>query len=377
MEKVLIFTAATGGGHNEAASSLEKEFIKNGYEVKKVDILKEINKMLDILISDSYRILASKLPKFYGSLYEISNKEITNKFITKSFTKIARQKVFHIILEENPNLIIGTHAFTVSVIGYLKANKLINIPFISVVTDYEAHQTYIDNNVDAYITGSIHTSKTLEKYGIERDRIYPYGIPIKREFFSSFNTEEFKKEHFQILLMAGSLGLKNIKKALKSIITLQRNFNIVVVCGNNNELKKSIEKTYVDLINNGKITLYGFTKEIPYLMETSNVIITKPGGLTVSEAIAKKLPMIVPYYIPGQEKENLDFLVKQDVAIYVNEESNISKIIERIMDNPEILESMKSNMTKLAKQFCLDNIFKLGEKLIENYNCGVGVVDEG
>ncbi|MCQ4923050.1 glycosyltransferase [Tissierella carlieri] len=376
MDKVLIFTAATGGGHNEAASSLEGEFTKRGYKVKKVDILKEINKVSETIFMDFYKILINKFPNFYGSIYEISNNEIINKFVTKSFTKIAAQKIYHTILQEDPDLIIGTHAFVVSVIGHLKDNKMINIPFISVVTDYEAHYIYINSNVDAYITGSAYTNKTLERRGMSRDKIYSYGIPIKREFFKDSRNEQIKKENFQVLLMAGSLGLKNMKTVLQNIVSLERNFHIVVVCGNNNQLRNSIENHYLDLINAGRIELYGFTNEIPYLMETSDVIITKPGGLTISEAIAKRLPIISPYYIPGQEKENLNFLVKEGLAIYV-EENNIKATIETVMDNPEILEAMRKRMEKLSQQFSLDKVFKLGEKLIQDYNYRLGTVYGG
>lgn len=108
-------------------------------------------------------------------------------------------------------------------------------------------------------------------------------------------------------------------------------------------------------------------------MESSDLIITKPGGLTISEAIAKKLPMIIPYYIPGQEKENLDFLVKEGAAIYVYEISDIKELLESIMDNPKTLDGMKENMGKMRNGFGVDNIVCLGESLIEDFNYEIGV----
>jgi processive 1,2-diacylglycerol beta-glucosyltransferase len=368
MKKVLIFTASIGGGHNEAASCLEKQFRKHGFIVKKLDALLEINKTLDALIIGSCKILINNFPKLYGGLYDISNRERSNKLITHSLSRISEEKIYEIIVQEKPDLIISTHAFMVGVIGHLKKRRLINIPFMSVVTDYEAHRTYIDENVDAYIAGSNYTSERLIKQGIAKDKIFPYGIPIREEFLKKLESISSKPSSFQILLVAGSLGLKGMKKVLRNIVDMEGNYNVIVVCGKNKGLKRSIEREYNELIKSHKITLYGFTNNIPIIMENSDVIITKPGGLTISEAIAKRLPMIIPYYIPGQEKENLDFLLKKGLAIYISEIDSIKELIESMMENPKILDNMKENMKEMYNKSCLDNIIYLSENLIENCN---------
>ena len=368
MKKVLILTTSTGGGHNEAASSLEKEFNKHGFVVKRLDALMEINKSLDAFIIGAFKILVGAFPKLYGNLYNKSKNERFNKLMTNCVSKISKDKIYEIILNEKPDLIISTHPFLVRVIGSLKENRLIDIPFVSVVTDYNAHQTYVDKNVDAYIAGSDYTSSTLIKKGISKDKIFSYGIPIKKEFLKESKIALIKLSSFQILLMSGSLGLKDMKNVLKNIVDIEGDYNIVVVCGNNKKLKNNIEKEYSELIMNQKITLYGYTNNIPDIMESSDIIITKPGGLTISEAIAKRLPMIIPYYIPGQEKENLDFLLKKGVAIYVSEKDSIKKLIESIMKNPKTLDIMKKNMKEMYNESCLDNIIYLGENLIEDCN---------
>ena len=374
MKRVLIFTASIGGGHNEVASCLEKEFTKHGFTVKKLDALLEINKTLDALIIGSCKVLVSNFPKLYGNLYDMSNRERANRLITHSFSRISKEKIYNIILEEKPDLIISTHAFMVNVVGSLKENGLIDIPFISVVTDYEAHKTYVNKNVDAYIAGSDYTSETLAKQGISKDRIFPYGIPIKEEFLKNLKKASTRPNSFQILLMAGSLGLKGMKDVLRNIVDIEGYYNIIVVCGNNRRLKRNIEREYAELIKNHKITLYGFTNNIPIIMENSDIIITKPGGLTISEAIAKKLPMIIPYYIPGQEKENLDFLLEREMAIYVSEIDSINQLIESIMKNPKMLDNMRENMMKMNDKLCLNNIIYLSEGLIEasDYRMGLG-----
>ncbi|EOC99464.1 MGDG synthase family glycosyltransferase [Caldisalinibacter kiritimatiensis] len=378
MNKILIFTASTGGGHNQVAKSLESEFKAKGYDVVKLDVLKEISKVLDVLIADGYRVLATNMPKMYGGLYKISDKERINNRITKLFTKITSDKVYDIIKKNSPDLIIGTHPFIVNVIGRLKENRRINLPFISVVTDFQAHQTYINKHVDAYITGSCYTEKSLIKRGIPREKIYPYGIPVRREFLQSKSTQRRKKDkYFTVLLMGGSMGVKSMKKALKNLVKCTHPLRIIAICGNNQALKKSIEKKYVSTYKDKKIFVYGYTQKVPQLMDVSDIIITKPGGITVSESIIKNIPMIIPYYIPGQEEENAQFLVDSEAAIKVDEMKEIGYVIDYLIENPEKLEEMRNNMKKIANTHSLDSILELSNRLIKQYKYEWGIANEG
>ena len=380
MKRVLIFTASTGGGHNQAAKSLENEFKSYGYEVIKLDVLKETSKILDALISDGYRILATSLPKMYGGLYKLSDKKRVNRRVTRLITKIQYNKIYHLIMENKPDLIIGTHPFIVNVIGYMKANELIRIPFISIVTDYQAHQTYVNSYVDAYITASYYTSQSLINRGVPEHKIYPYGIPIRRAFLEkgndSNNISHCLNSRLTVLLMGGSMGLKSMKKVLDNLVINENAIRIIVVCGNNNILKYEIEKNYKDRFVSKEIIVYGFTKEIPQLMDISDVIITKPGGLTVSEAIAKNVPMIIPYFIPGQEEENADFLTKCKVAIRVDDIKGINDIIDYIIEHPEVLDKMKEKMKEISNTYSIDNIVKLSDKLIKQYSSEWRMVHE-
>lgn len=370
MKRLLIFTMSTGGGHNEAASNLKKEFAKREYEVNIVDVLHEMNKIFDTVVINSFNLVTGKFPKLYGKLYDFSNREKPNKLFSESNIKLFSEKILNIITEEQPDLIISTHSLLVNIIGYLKNEVLIDIPFIAIVTDYEAHIAYVNKNVDAYIAASDYTSFTLMKRGVKSNRIYPYGIPIKEEFLDDEDNEDnndIEYNNFQILLMAGSLGLKGMNGVLENIIKLNRNFNIVVVCGHNEKLKKSIEIEFKDFIDKGKITVFDFTNNIPTLMDESDLLITKPGGLTISEAIAKGLPMVIPYFIPGQEKENLDYLLSEEIAIYVEDIDTIGETIEFLMDNPPYLKSISERMKNMYDKTCTDNIISLSNDLINQY----------
>jgi len=372
MKRILIFTISTGGGHNQVAASLENEFKALDYDVVKLDLLKETNRILDVVISDGYRILATTMPKTYGGLYRLSDKKIVNKRLTRVINRIHYNKMYKLITENKPDLIIGTHPFIVNIIGNMKKNRLLNIPFISIVTDYQAHQTYVNSYVDAYITASYYTSQSLINRGISEKKIFKYGIPIRKEFYDgqdqSIKELISSKDKLTILLMGGSMGLKPMQKVLDNLVLNKAPLKIIAVCGSNKFLKHEIEENYQGKYDDKEIVVYGFTKEVPHLMDMSDLIITKPGGITVSESIVKNIPMIIPYFIPGQEEENIDFLVKYKVAIKVDSINDINRTIDNIVEQPEVLDKMKKNMKKLSNTYSIKNIIRLSDNLIKQYS---------
>lgn len=368
MKKLLIFTVSTGGGHNQAASSLEQEFTQHDYQVVKLDALKETNKILDALITDGYKILANNFPNTFGELYKLSNKKKVNYSITNLITSIIQDKIYQLVITNQPDLIIATHPFIVDVIGGLKEKEELIIPFISVVTDFQVHQTYIHDHVDAYITGSYHTKLSIINRGVPQEKIYTYGIPIRKEFFIHPLREKKSEDDFTILLMGGSMGVKSMDKVLNNLIKSPHPLKIFAICGNNQILKNKIESKYKNKFVGKDIDIYGFTKNIPQLMDAADIIITKPGGLTVSESIAKNLPIIIPYLIPGQEEENAKFLVKSNLAIKTDKIKNITQVVDQLIEDPEHLQQMREKMSELSKIHSTENIVKLADKLIlSNY----------
>lgn len=373
MSKILIYSAGTGGGHLECAKVLQTKFTNLGHEVVIVDFLKEINIRLDKFIVNFNSIITGNLPHLYGHLYYGFDNEINQKRFTNLLVKIARNKLYDNIIIENPDLIIGTHSFLNGILGYLKENNLIHIPFISLITDYKPHQNHIHQSIDAYITASEDITAEFVNRNISANKIYPFGIPIRDEFLNNTHPHS-KNKRFEILVMGGSLGLKEMKKSLHSLSEINRDIHITIVSGNNIKLKEYFEKTYEDLINKGRITNYGYCNEIAKLMFNSDVLITKPGGITITEAITMNLPIIIPYFIPGQEKENLKYLIDNELAIYIKDQNNLGSLIEDLMDNDYILEYMKYHMKKATNKHSVTDVVNLCEDLIEKYKYG-GVIN--
>lgn len=367
MKKVLILTTSTGQGHNQAANSLVEAFTRRNYTCVKHDFLDGNSKFFNDLIVQGYEVLASKLPKIYGVSYIISNTKFVSTLSPLVFLGTIK-KLKMLINEEKPDLIIGTHPFTVNIISIIKKDGF-NIPFISVVTDFKAHYSYINKRVDAYVTGSDFTKNSLINRGIDKNKIYSYGIPIKENFYlKEDNIQHIKDdEYFSLLLMSGSMGLKNISYVLDELLTNSNNLRITVVCGNNKILKESLDKKANNNYINKKLHILGFSNDISSLMEYSDVLISKPGGLTVSEAIIKNLPLIIPFAIPGQEYENTEFLTSSNYAFSVKDIKDINPLINKLIENPSILQNAKNKIKELSSTYSINKTIELGEMLINKY----------
>lgn len=363
MKKILILTASTGEGHNQAAKTLESEFNHKGYLCKRVDMFKSTHRSMDVLMSDGYKILASNMPKMYGTLYRKADDERFNRLVVKKMLKMTEYKIKRIAQDFGADIIIATHPFAVPIIGNLKKKRKLTIPFIQVVTDFRAHYAYVDPYVDAYITASQHAKDDLVKRGIRQSKIHPYGIPVKREFLERLHRIDEAKKPFTLLVMGGSMGMKAMEEVVDSITSNERSIFMNVVCGNNKSLKATLDKKFEAEIKAGKLKVHGFVGNIPELMETSDVIITKPGGLTSSEAINKTIPMLIPFAIPGQEQQNTDLLVGSGMAIEIKALEDVNKHVNDLIDHPMKCKEMATNMAAFAQGFSMHRIVDLVDAL--------------
>lgn len=364
MKKVLILTTSTGQGHNQAANSLIEALTGADFECVRHDFLASDNKLINKIVVWGYEFSALKLPHIYGFFYKLTDNKYINNLNNFLFFNVI-WKLSKFIEKEKPDLIIGTHPFTVNIIDKLK-RKGMSIPFISVVTDFKAHYTYVSTSVDAYVTGSKNTKDYLISEGIKPEIIFPIGIPIKESFFEKdINIPSVKDdEYFSLLLMSGSMGLRNISYVLDELLKNEHKLRITVVCGNNENLRKSLLKKCENDYTNKKIHIFGFSNDIASFMEYSDILISKPGGLTVTEAIIKNLPLIIPFVIPGQEMENVDFLASNGYAYYVNHIKSINSVVNQLIENPTDLNKMKKNLKELSSTYSSKAIIDIANNLI-------------
>jgi len=370
MPKVFIFTASTGAGHNLAAQSLKESLDDAGMDTEVYDAFKESNVALDRLITKGYEQIVVNVPKLYEQMYnQFNNMNRFQQGVFQVLTRIMNPEIVPLIRFGKPDLIITTHPFVTNVLGTLKEHDAFDVPVLSIVTDYKIHTLYLKKMIDAYVVGSDYTKKTMIDKGIDPDIIYPYGIPIRQTFLKNNRLDPREKTDIAgtILLMAGSLGTKQMEKAFSSLLKVREKIRIIVVCGNNAKIEKDIRNINSKEPSANKIVeIHGFVNNISELMDMSDAIISKPGGLTSTEAIVKNIPMIIPFYYPGQEEENADYLVDGGMAIRVNKIKDLTSMVDFLFENKYIIKRMSENMSEEAAKHSMSKTIELCQNLIDN-----------
>jgi processive 1,2-diacylglycerol beta-glucosyltransferase len=247
----------------------------------------------------------------------------------------------------------------------------VNIPVISVITDFTTHSYWLHEYVSAYVVAHDFLKPELIKKGIPEDIIYPYGIPFSKSFLQKKDraklSKEFKlEEKLTVLIMGGGLGYGELKKTFLSLINMKKDIQIIVITGTNKKLKHQLENYPTDI--NKKIKIIGYTNRVSDYMDISDIIITKPGGMTITESLIKELPIFIISPIPGQEERNARFLTNIGAAVRILKNDDAGNILHQIMDNPLRVSHIKEMERFIAKPKAADDIVNLIERLYSTTN---------
>jgi len=370
--KAMILSITAGQGHHSAAKSISDALTDRGVTVKTVDVYKQIDKNLCDAVNKGYLISTKHTPKAYRAIYELidSKKAPATKYSLQSIMGILIAIRFEKFIEDfSPDVIICTHIFAAQVINELKRRgKLATVPTIGIVTDYTIHPFWEDVTYIEYIetASELLTQRAILK-GISPDRLCPLGIPVQKKFSQKISKSDARKKFGLspdapiILVMAGSMGYGNMPEIISGIHNFDSRCQVIAVCGNNKKLFKKLHS--MNPGNNVKI--FGFTNEVDVLMDAADCIVTKPGGLTTSEAMAKKLPMILVNPIPGQEDRNLEFFLNNGVALAVTKNFTIEEAMYFMFSDKERLKLINHQLEKLAKPNAAANLADFAIKLTE------------
>lgn len=371
--RVLIFSAATGGGHLRTAQALEQYMNHHvvGAQVKVVDAFKEIHCIYDKIVCGGYHFVATKTPILFGRMYHRTNDNSPLSKLVPKINVALGKRLLSLINEFHPDVIVTTHPFVTEMVSHLKGDGLVTAKQLVIMTDYAPHKTWIAANVDGYIVANEDmVNPMVQDLGVEQEKIYPYGIPVLEVFFQPQSKQVLRKEiglfpqKTTVLLMAGSFGVKNIVQIYREIIRIPFDFQMIVITGKNQRLFDTL-KTPAKL-SPKKTKLVMFTQKVEQYMQASDIIITKPGGLTITEAIASNLPMLVFDSIPGQEEDNADFLELHGMAKRVKKQESCANILTEMIQDKMMLASMEQACKQLDQSDGCAKIVTLMENLLKN-----------
>ena len=368
---ILIFTASTGGGHKRAAAAIKAKIndISPQTNVTVIDGMKAIGKVYNKAVTKGYHIMATKTPEFYGKMYRLTDeKKPVAKAVMKS-NEMYANKLLESIEEYDPDIIIICHPFITNMVSYLKEKGKLDVKAISLITDYDSHRTYISPYIEAFVLAEPQMAKKLlEEYKVPESKIYPLGIPTFDSFAKNETREELcKRERLDpeiptVLLMAGSFGVTGVLDFYEQLAQTGENIQMIVITGRNIKLFDHFDKKIQELNSSRNTKLLYFVDNVEDYMHIADLIVTKPGGLTVTESIACHLPMAIYSAYPGQEEDNVDFLLNQNAAVLIDKKNGAKQIIE-LLHSPEKLNEMRENCKKLALPNAAEDIFNLAKEL--------------
>jgi len=350
--KILFLTASIGTGHNKAIESVANalKILKQGdIEYRIVDVYNYINTALGKFVSKSYERIVNLVPNIYGYFYAIGEDSTALK---EFLHHIGITKVKKLIEEYDPDIIVSSHESPTGMVANLKQEYNLKKELVGIITDFRAHPFWVYQEIDKYIVPNVFTKEYLIKHGIPEERIYITGIPVDLKFIEPYDKLELQKKfnlepgRFTILLMGSWLDI-GIDTLFESLNRLTLPIQIIAVSGKNKSLQERLEKLKEKA--NMPVTVFGFISNVYEVMHASDIIITKPGGLISSEALAAGLPMIIVNPIPGQEEYNTIYLTAEGAAERVNKLSEVPPTIEILVRDSERVSEMAKNARRIGK----------------------------
>ena len=348
-KRVVIMSASFGGGHKSAAEALERyyqEHYPKQIETRIVDFFDEFMPGVNVLARFAYTQSVQFFPAGYGAFFEVSNMRPKNPVIDElKLGGFARAADF--LDEYEPDAVISTFPVAGGVVTDIKHQR----PMVSatVVTDYGAHNQWLHPSTDLYFVACKEVREDLVVRGISWDRVVVSGIPVHEKFSEPVDRAAVRKEfrlndRFTALLTAAAGSVGDVRDIAEELA--ERGIQVAAVTGSNRRLRRRL-----DTLERRQplIRVFGYSHEMHKMMRAADVLVGKAGGLTVSEALAMGLPLIIFNPVPGQELFNVDFLVNYGAGLAARDEEDVVEKVRFLSTHPDRLEQMASNAGQLGK----------------------------
>jgi processive 1,2-diacylglycerol beta-glucosyltransferase len=356
--RILVLSASVGAGHLRAAEAVEAALRQTVPEavVRNVDVLELTNRVFRRLYAKLYLDLVNKAPYFLGYFYDLldqpSRSGKSDKF-RLLFQKLNLKAFLRLLTEEHWDLAINTHFLPAEIIASLRRKRKIHLPHVTATTDFETHRLWVHQPCDRYFTATREGALYLQSWGVPAADTLPTGIPIHPVFAehkdrkACLGRQGLKGDRPIILQLAGGFGVGPIEKLFRALLSVEVPIELVTVAGRNEKVQSQLKAVPVPARH--RVKVLGFTREIDELMNVADLVVSKPGGLTTSETLARGAPMVIVNPIPGQETRNSDFLLENGAAIKVNNTAALPYKVTTLLKDQHRLEQLRANVRRIAR----------------------------
>ncbi|UKS24833.1 UDP-N-acetylglucosamine--LPS N-acetylglucosamine transferase [Paenibacillus sp. HWE-109] len=358
-KRVLILSEGFGAGHTQAAYALAVSLEKRcpTIETLVLELGSFLHPTLAPWVFQAYKKTLTTSPKLYGRLYRSQYKKSLNRLTQLALHRIFYAQTAAIIQDWSPQAIVCTHPFPSVVVSRLKRAGL-EIPLCTVITDYDVHGTWVSREVNKYMVSTACVKSKLLGRGIADTQVEITGIPVHPSFREAHDKANIRQQ-FQlaamptVLVMGGGWGLIGGDSLSEHLVAWRDRIQFIFCLGNN---QKALAKLAMDTrYQHPNIHLLGFTQEIDKLMEVSDLLVTKPGGMTCSEGLAKSIPMLFYDPIPGQEEENVHYFTQQGLGERIRSAATIASWLTMLASRYTDVEAKRiSNFHRRMKEPHID-----------------------
>ncbi|CAH1211059.1 Processive diacylglycerol beta-glucosyltransferase [Paenibacillus plantiphilus] len=354
-KRVLLLSEGFGSGHTQAAYALAvgiRELNPN-IVTRVIELGNFLNPVIGPLIISAYKKTVSKQPKLVGIVYRRQYKKSLNRFTQLALHRIFYTQTAQVISQLKPDLIVCTHPVPNAVVCRLKRLGL-DVPLYTLITDYDAHGTWTSPEVTKYLVSTSLVKKKLTDRGIPSSRVEVTGIPVHPNFWRTNDKSEIQpqfdlKPMPTVLIMGGGWGIMYSDNLLKYMAGWRDSIQLIYCVGSN---EKAREKMLADPIyQHPNIKVLGFTREVSKLMDVSDLLITKPGGMTCTEGLSKGIPMLFYEPIPGQEEVNCEYFVESGFGEMLISSDTIDKWFSLIQEPYTSIQHRRDLLSKRNLQY--------------------------
>jgi processive 1,2-diacylglycerol beta-glucosyltransferase len=372
--RILVLSASVGAGHLRAAQAVTlalQEIVPNAV-VRNLDVLETTNAVFRYVYGKAYLGLVNNAPHLLGYFYDVLDRPRRQNNMRDRF-RLALERLqlrsFIRLLESEPwDLAICTHFLPAEIVAYLRRKGRLTLPQLTATTDFETHRMWVNQPCERYTTATEEGSRNLHRWGIPTSDTRVTGIPIHPVFAQAKSQAECRARHGigtdrqVILQLAGGFGVGPVVELSRSLLSIERPVELVVIAGKNARLKADLEKRLVP--GQHRVTVLSFTDQIDELMAAADVVVSKPGGLTTSEVLARGAAMVIVNPIPGQEDRNSDYLLESGAAIKANNAATLAYKVATLLDDPKRLQQVRESAARIGRPRAAFDVAEEGLRLL-------------
>ena len=376
MSRILILSASIGSGHVRAADALAVAIrrLRPHAFVRTADVLDFATRPLRFGFADVYLGLINRAPHILGTIYGWFDRPVRPAYGPMYHLKVALERMnlrpLEDLLTTEPwDLVINTFFLSAEIVAALRRQGRLTCPQVQVITDFESHRNWVNHPVDLYCTATDESALYLECFGVPRAAAVNTGIPIDPVFVVEKKPAVCRERHGLgtdrpvVLVLSGGYGVGPVEAIYRSVLDIGVPLQVVVVTGRNEAARRRLAVVPVPAHHAARVL--GYTEQIDELFAAADLAVTKPGGLTTAEALARGVGMVIVNPVPGQEERNSDYLLENGAAIKVNHLPTLAHKLESVLRDPAALDRLKANAKRLARPRAAFDVAERALGLIE------------